>query len=55
MYVSFSRSSINLEVQERASALDFKDTAALQLGRSDVVFLSIFSDEHQKLLPVDHQ
>ena len=36
---------------ERASALDFKEAAALQCGHSDVFFLSMFSKEHQKTLP----
>ena len=44
MYVSFSQSSLNFEVQElfasqeRTTALDFKGTSAPQFGRSDVVF-----------------
>ena len=39
---------------ERASALDFKDTTT----RDFVIvmwFLSIFSNEHQNMLPVNHQ
>ena len=39
----------------RTSALDFKDAAAPRFGQRDVVFLSIFSNEHQKVLPVNHQ
>ena len=39
---------------ERASASDFKDTAAPRFGHSDIV-LSIFSNEHHKVLPVNYQ
>ena len=38
---------------ERASALDFKDTAALWFRHRDVVFVH-FSNQHQKVLTVSH-
>ena len=41
--------------QERTSALDFKGTSASRFGDSNAVFLSIFSDEHQKVLAVNHR
>ena len=40
---------------EKASASDFKDSAAPRFGHIDVVFLSNFSNENQKVPPVNHQ
>ena len=40
---------------ERASALDFKDSAAPRFGHSDVVFFVYVSDRRQTLPPVSHQ
>ena len=40
---------------ERASASDFKDATAPRFGHSDIGFLSISSNEHQNIPPVNHQ
>ena len=39
---------------QRATVLVFKDANAPQFGHGDVVFY-IFSNEHQKVPPVNHQ
>ena len=40
--------------QERASASDFKDAVAQRFGHRDVVVI-YFTNDHQKLPPVNHQ
>ena len=45
---------IRSHYQEKASASDFKDSPILRFCHSDAV-LSIFSNEHQNVLPVNHQ